>query len=250
MLILLVLLFGKHSNAYGQKSYDALLQEGKEWTMLYESSISPYYIMPDIFEKYKLSGDTVIESILFKKEYRKSWQRDLENEPMEWGDSKEYVGESGGKVFLWWEGTDSPLCVMDFTLNVGETIQGMFEYEEYIVKTVSDTIISLSADRKSRRYLYLSDVREISWGDIWIEGIGSVNYGLSGILGFTRSGSRPQLIRCEDNGVCTYRADVSTDEIKPQTLVKCSDLFDLQGRRLQTPPRKGVYISGGKKFVR
>ena len=49
-----------------------------------------------------------------------------------------------------------------------------------------------------------------------------------------------------------YKQETALQPIEAAPVPARSDsvIHDLQGRRLQTPPRKGVYISGGKKLVR
>ena len=240
---------------YAQKDYDSILKEGKVWRMEYKLVVDPEYGDAYIDAIIMLKGDTIIDDIPFKQMCRKSWRRGEESEPTEWDVTRWFIGEKDGKIYDWLDYIPScPRKQMDLSLNVGEEIVAPSSKFIYFAKTVSDTILSLSGDKRPRRCLSVfrkgmdDDVRR---SDIWIEGIGSLKSGLTGLDGKDGNGSWPRLLRCEDNGVCIYEAeDVSADI---QTVKKnCTTdavTYDLQGRRVLQPQKGGLYIREGRKVM-
>ena len=133
---------------------------------------------------------------------------------------------------------------------------------EFIVTAVSDTIIVGSTDSKNRRCVYAQIEDYPSMTDAWIEGIGSIQKGISGVWRTMAVGSFLQLIKCTDGDTILYISDTFEDEnisdIKSPGLLREQHhaIYDLQGRRLplngckqQHTPQKGVYIQNGKKYI-
>ena len=93
--------------------------------------------------------------------------------------------------------------------------------------------------------------------DTWIEGVGSVIYGLKGLYGLSLTGSTPKLLRCEDNGVCIFSADEqeknnqTTSMSSPKSIFQYNNtFFDLQGRPVKDAPKHGIYVKDGRKVIR
>lgn len=93
--------------------------------------------------------------------------------------------------------------------------------------------------------------------DVWIEGIGSLESALFSTWGEvpgTFMGS--EVISVYDGDKCIFTTDnfrqpaVSTTGLQGvMSQQKIGVLYDLQGRRVQNKPRKGLYIQNGQKFV-
>jgi hypothetical protein len=110
-----------------------------------------------------------------------------------------------------------------------------------------------ASDAKSRLCISLS--RSDGERDVWVEGIGSAFYGVTGNMRFMIAGSVPQLLRCSQDGQLLYEADNfgSITGISLQRLdstARPSFAYDLQGRKLKSVPKHGIYIKDGKKVCR
>ena len=139
--------------------------------------------------------------------------------------------------------------VLNFTLQKGDTFM-LDDHYKQIVTNVSDTILSSSEDKMTRRCLYLYGENFPIQSDIWIEGIGSVNYGLSLIQRIGIEGVFSSLVHCTHDDVVIYNHDLDLgveDIISPKL---SNDIFDLQGRRLTEEPEKGIFIENGVKRVK
>ena len=247
---------------YAQKEYDSILKEGKVWRMEYKLVVEPGY--GDVYndEIIMLKGDTLIDEVPFKQMHKKSWRRGEESEPTEWKAIRCYIGEKDGKIYYLEDNPYNPsyrpyLIVMDFSLGIGDdfvyTSTGSGSQIVYAVKTASDTIFSCSDDKRPRRCLSVieKDIEFYMRSDIWIEGVGAVKTGLTGIFGLYQYGAYPKLLRCEDNGVCIYEAeDVSADiQTVKENHTTGAVTYDLQGRRVLQPQKGGLYIREGRKVV-
>ena len=62
----------------------------------------------------------------------------------------------------------------------------------------------------------------------------------------THEGVAPVDVSALADSLLTGISEDKTSNLKSQT---SKDIYDLQGRKIKTPQKKGVYISGGKKFV-
>lgn len=230
-----------------------LVMEGKEWTMLYELVVNPsVYENRQIYYKMTLVGDTVIADIPFKQIFEKHWWKHGEEEPAQYSATYGYLGEKDGRIYSWYAPNPmTPECVMDFSLQSGDAMSLTDYNDKFVVKAVSDTIILNSTDQITRKCLYINYIDNEERNDVWIEGIGSVCYGLDGLKGFVSSGSRQKLIRCVDSGVCIFDED---DDVSLLSRLKAQNanttIYDLQGHRLQDEPDRGFYIVDGKKFIK
>ena len=132
---------------YAQNQYDTILKEGMVWRMESEIPVAEGYTYFDAI--YTLRGDTLINDIPFKGLYKKSWSRGEQEESIDWYNNG-FIGEQNGKVYFWaGMSSKAPQLVMDFTLSVGDTFVDPSGFE-YIVKNVSDTILSRSDDQRPR----------------------------------------------------------------------------------------------------
>ena len=97
--------------------------------------------------------------------------------------------------------------------------------------------------------------------DVWVEGIGSAFSGPFGGVRVEASWLKitGKLLSVYDGDECIFTYEDFTKEAyhsEPVVInaVQVSNspvpLFDLSGRRIQGEPRKGVYVRGGKKYVK
>ena len=239
--------------------HDSFLKEGKVWTMQLNPENDP-----DSFtlEKLTLRGDTLIKEVPFKQVYKKCWIHNKESEPVEWEASHLYIGEKYGKVYNWYDNSKvPPLCVMDFSMKTGggmsHTRDYGNQYESFIITSVSDTVLSFSDDKISRRRLSVSVIDKkgtVTGSDTWIEGVGSVNYGLTD--GVSTDNSTQLLLRCDDNGVCIYEVEDYQTSIHNITNGENKNIRDSKKGHYQLnglPAIRlghGVYVKDGRKVIK
>lgn len=236
--------------------YDSFLDEGKIWTIKIVGS-NLYSTIS--YEEYRLTGDVTIGGVSYKQlltRYR--WEND--NEWSEWK-KVAYIGQDNdGKVYYYadYGYHVDDYVTMDFSLEVGDVFVFDHDYGlPWIVTAVSDTILGCSTDKIPRKCIHLSRslngeiLDEDYHRDIWIEGIGSLKYGLLGMSGDNMVGGTSQLLKCTKQEDVIYQYNDVTSILgtmqQPSGDGKC---YSLQGLRLKDIPRKGVYISGGKKYVK
>ena len=161
---------------YAQKEYESVLEGGKVWKMEYKVSIPSDSGEQYRYENIVLQGDTIIDGIPFKST------------------GSYWIGQKDGVVYEYDKNSNlgQKFPIMDFTLNVGDELviyekdyddEGdsveTWETERFKVVAVSDTIIASSTDKRLRHCVYV----EGSYGnrqDCWVEGIGSLTYGILG----------------------------------------------------------------------
>lgn len=251
-----------------QQSDSSLLRPGLSWTMLYEYVIPLNYGPMYSYEEIKLEGDTLIDGIPFKRKHHRGWYAG-EPKPQEWKVSNEFLGQSGGKVYLYFLSSRNrqthPVMNMDFTASVGDVISiSDLIYPDdttfdYTVKAVYDTLfVNGSDDNTARRCLEVRNEEEYEH-DVWIEGIGSLHCGVLSTIPFT--GSIYHLYRCTEGDRILYQYEHTPTAIRETTRsdthveTKTTPLvFDLQGRRCNSKIgisnyKKGVYIQNGRKVV-
>ena len=126
----------------------------KQWTMRYKLVVNPdeygdFYT----YEEEILRDDAVFDGMKFLRLYTKSYG-DGEKVPDEWKPSGVYYCQQGDKIYLKL-GNLKPRVVIDYSLQVGDSIEGYYGYyaEEgdsirrhvpFIVTAVSDTVFSTS----------------------------------------------------------------------------------------------------------
>lgn len=241
-----------------EKSFDSFLKEEKKWVIKTvgsnpESSVS--------YTEYKVMGNSTIEGVSYKQLFSR-YRWDGEDSWSEWKYTGVYIGQDEqGKVYCFENNSYSSVKVatMDFSLQVGDEFR-LNDYSlPYIVTAVADTIIENSFDRKSRRCIHLTRSLngEILSGDynhdVWIEGIGSVKYGVMGMYGNMPGGSS-LLMKCTElEGVIFQYDDAHTIEtgVSKISAPRNTNLpyYNMNGQLLNGTPAKGIYIRDGRKFV-
>jgi len=229
-----------------ESTYVTLLKHRRSWS--YHDNKSGNETIQTVL------GDTLVyadQNNFRGKLYRKIYVQDSQK----YGDTElHYYGgmrEEGKKVYLIPEGKgkDDRELVFDFGLNTGDQteVAGCT-----VVVTGTDEV---EVDGKKRRRLTLHQMeagKDTGRTCHWIEGIGS-DCGLLQFLPW--NAAEDQQLTVTDNDPVELDPSPETLGIsKAKVKVNGSfanALFDLQGRRIQGEPQeKGVYIRGGRKYVK
>lgn len=92
------------------------------------------------------------------------------------------------------------------------------------------------------------------WANCWVEGIGGM-YGLTDTYGWYIIGSTTRMQRCYVNDKCIFTYDDFFT--KPVSGISNpiglpsgkDDIYNLQGCRVTSPQKNGLYIKNGKKYI-
>ena len=195
-------------------TYGSILDGEKVWTFKVVGS-GLYKTVS--YEEYKLTDGSSVDGVPYKTP---CWRYRSEKEP-DWCEWKMRSGESvgqdsQGKVYFCESyGLAAERHVtMDFSLQAGDVFR--YESYEYIVTVVSDTLFENAADRRPRKCIHLNRYfeGEVLSGefheDVWIEGIGSLKFGLMGMGWAGYVGGSCQLYRCTQQGKVIYQCDEAT----------------------------------------
>ena len=229
--------------------YHAMLKEGKMWQVKYHDVIEledgvefPVYEV-----NFVLHGDTLINGQAYFKMYRNS-ERGTQLEGC--------FREEGRKVYRHVEALDSPVLWMDFSVAAGDKEDCYWQGGEFVCNLV-DTI---SVNGHFFRRFSFSGTHAFS-GMTWVEGVGGEWSPVEPFGHQLNDGKKYELIACYEDGECIFRSDdfkaksysdnniAGLSESRVVMPEKVSALFDLQGRRLTSQPRRGLYIQDGKKMV-
>ena len=164
-------------------------------------------------------------------------------------------------------------CFFDFSRQVGDTFS--FEYENYVKAQSGSDVCNVQGVVKEITQMEGADgiMRKAfkvgvsfqhtngdsgEWNDMtFVEGVGEMGNGIAELLiniGMTPGGNNVLLCMHDKTGKHLWGTDEDCSTINGITPIlshKKSDnaIYDLSGRRLSTPTKKGVYIQGGRKFI-
>lgn len=188
--IILLLLMGA-INIKAQ-DYHPLVEDGKQWNVLFSYPWSPPEPQHKYTDIYKIEGDTLLDGVTYKVMYA------TRNENLIGWNLWGFIRETeDGQVFSRRPSTSDEQLLYNFSMEVGDTIcMCDYGYDEccMVVIEKGETIFN----GESRQQIVL----EYPWGngerEVWIEGIGSL-YGIidSGSL-FLTGGSTNLLCYYED----------------------------------------------------
>jgi hypothetical protein len=245
MLIMILLIFPAFLIA--QESYRKMLVDGRTWNMM--SVTGSYLDEPLVLDTtyssytFEIAGDTIVEGRpCFKTK------------------NNEYAYESDGKIYWYGKGGKKKWVLMyDYNLKVGD----MF-YQDEIMKVVEyltvSSIDTIQVNGQNYRRYHFAEM--LNPYDGWVEGIGNIYFGPFFYPFMSVLGTMYVDYRClsvYDGDKCIFTFEDFMKEAyhsEPVTInaVQVSNssvpLFDLSGRRIQGEPRKGVYVRGGKKYVK
>ncbi len=205
----ILLLLCMYCNVNAQRTYESVLQDGLVWKMKYGEISYPERVFNYTYRDLVLLDDTLIDEIPFNRAYYQyvSDSGELVRKPS----SYHLIGQKDGVVYQHeendrWEQKYYP--IMDFSLEVGDEFsvyledptdedQRLWELKHYKVIAVKDTILDSCTDRRKRRCVHVKGF-PVGEDDYWVEGVGSLKYGIKGRTEF-------------DNGVlmqCTQANEV------------------------------------------
>ena len=148
------------------QTYLPLLEDNNEWNVL-AAGTAPYPNWDTVYStiNYLLSGDTVINSISYKKLYYSS-----EEIPLNWEFYCLLKEDSTYKVWLRFENEDQDYLMYDFSVNLGDTvIVGQYDPVDLIVDSVTTITINETVHKK----YWFTCINNPYYHEYWIEGIGS-----------------------------------------------------------------------------
>lgn len=240
---------------FGQET-DILVDKGKSWECLtewpgMEAEAHVYAFSEDVTENGKTYSKLLKDGSFFA-----------------------LLRQEGDKVFMVsddYAGGEEVL-LYDFGLKVGEKFSFTGEDSENLVVINVDSI--KIGDRIRRRIIFEWErylpkdydaqsltVQDDNVFECWVEGIGSVYGPVSPMIPFIIGASYYRTEKClQDGSVIFTYSDFGADPyssilnvpfvvIHPQNEKEHQPTFDLQGRRLDGQPTKGIYIRNGKKHV-
>jgi len=184
------------------QDHDNVLWPNKYWFVQYTNSENKRMIV-----ETKLVGDTTmqtgfcsitVDTLIGEIPLARKVFREYEEgtaKPEEWTTTNIYIGQKNRKVYQYENGKLQ--VIFDFTLHEGERISfaGNMAGDtmEYVVQNVSHVIFP---NRMSRRRVIVSEAQQPDSTDVWIEGLGSLKYGLESSFLFDKT-LQPELLHCD-----------------------------------------------------
>lgn len=152
------------------QDYYPLVGENKVWNVLnvYNNSIEPPFDTGYITITYKISGDSVIDNVSYKKIYRTE-----EEFPVNWTFIRLIREDENKRVYLRMFNED--ILYYDFSVEPGDTVT--IGYNIYQVTLIADSVSYVEINGMLLKKIWLSYEEDPTFREFWIEGIGS-NRGL------------------------------------------------------------------------
>ena len=256
----------------GEREYVPFVEEGKVWYCGHAHSVDdsfpkrpedPLGIGIDCI--FTMFGDTLINGKEYKKvccQYREFY-----------GDEEQHyycaVREESCQVFIIEEETTDEKLIYDFSLP-----------EEFITLTYNDfRYVRTDGERRNDYFLpgqlgyvvcKFTEDGEVDFSNgpsYWIDGVGDAANNpfafeftfLFPSLGVYKLGKRITTITCIKDGKYIYNLAWMVEPGWPNSIDDCNHadnsnkeyhLYNLQGQRMDSTPHHGVYIRGGRKYVR
>ena len=219
--------------SFAIEAQNCFISEGKEWTvdgMMYGSDDTCIRFT----NKHKISQVENVDGKIIAILQAKSWRAATEFEPSEWSgnvviteyDDKLYIGER---------------LVFDMGLQVGDRFVWSEEqaWENMIVTGIDYREI----EGVKRKCIYLCCAEDPNITDIWIEGIGSMIYGIENEP-LMKVGASTKMISCIENGIEVYSDEPLDYEYTP--LVREGVVWDYfhNGWTPDQEYYSRIYISG------
>ena len=214
------------------------VEEGKAWILHQVDNSNPSREYT-----YYFQGDTIINQDRCLKMYYKEGN---DGTPIPFG----CWTEKNRKVYCYQRNSVSPELFYDFSLKVNEqtNIRGCN------VRVLSiDTIVIRNSSYRCLLIEYSGAKNNgPHYKDMWIEGIGSAFtfqpfYQLMTGIGY-------RLLSCTRNGTTIltgedFEQNVMNIMLSEKIMDNLNPIYDLQGRKVTTPQKNGLYIKNGKKFI-
>ncbi len=190
-----------------------------------------------------LNGDTIMNGVSYKKLFN--------NGRFVCG-----LREENGRVYECHRDGGPEQTAFDFNLQSGDIFKSeVDDMEQLEVRQVRTFNFSGTNRRCMDIWAYQEGMEYMdALVDYWIEGIGCM---AGPYLPFWWEAIGPQalLLSCYDGDECIF----SVEDLNQITYIQpaisdnpsnLQEIYDLQGRRLNKKPPKGIYIQGGKKYVK
>lgn len=219
--------------------YEEMLTDGTEWECLaVPTDNSEKAVIYNILVK----GDTVIGERHCKQVYSPEYGRTMT------------VFEEGRKVYAV-NADGMPEVLLDFGVQVDDVIGGDAHVacvETVVNQGCTHTTITIDSGNADAISYFSGDTEPQNYR--LIEGVGvSKDQYLTGCRFVGESETLSYLLRCWKDGVLVYQVPAydpdGIDGISESANPQDDALYDLQGRRLNTQPVRGFYISGNRKYV-
>ncbi len=185
------------------QTYVPLLEDENTWNVLFSAVPWPYpFDTTYSTTTYKINGDTLINSILYKKMYSTD-----EETPQNWDLFGFMREDTTKKVWLKFDNDDEEYLMYDYSINPGDSIKVGFGGQEDLFV---DSVTIITIEGTSLKKYWFSCLVNPYYHEYWIEGIGS-NQGIvwSGSASFVGGFSR--LLCLSKNGLLYFmNPDYST----------------------------------------
>ena len=250
MLPLPLYVFAQDAPDTARLPYHPMLKEGKTWLYKdhhFEEKIDDEGDVYDYDEyetdyNFVLKGDTVINGERAFKMYRES-----EN-----GSSKYVYAwiEQDKRVYRIHEGTTEKVLYYDFNLKRDNLWYDNISGDKLFLHHVDTLNVNKQSYNRYHFYTYNWPSEVFNW----VEGIGSLDQGIL-FNGYT------EILPCICDYITFEKCFEDGKQIFPQMNIpdailsiplKRKDneaIYDLQGRKVTTPQKNGLYIKDGKKFI-
>jgi hypothetical protein len=162
------------------QDYYPLVGENKVWNVLnvYYETFEPPIDTGYITITYKISGDSVIDNVTYKKVYRTE-----EEFPANWTFIRLIREDENKKVYL--RMFDEDILYYDFSVDPGDTVT--IGTNTYQVTLITDSVGYVEISGMLLKKIWLRYEQDPSLRESWIEGIGSnlglMQMGMAGTLG-------------------------------------------------------------------
>ena len=245
-ITVLAIIIGGGNGAHAQEwdhEYVPFVEEGKVWNYVLHYVTQDFQFMTCESQTW-IDGDTIIDG--------RTCYRVCTTDCYESGAERSvrYMYEEEGRVYQM--ASHSAIILYDFSLDETTGLtddilhSGWCPEDCQVSKT--DTVFVKGHYRKRIHF---------SWADwCWVEGIGSTANLNQPFGNPVSDGKRYEFVSCYMDGECLFEKDDFyapgvTDGIQKyeRAVHQEGEIYDLQGRRLQAEPAKGLYIRGGKKYL-
>ena len=218
------------------------VQDGKVWVYDVSNFINNWE------ETFSLEGDTLIGTRNCLKLYYTC---------QVYGQEHVYRGamfyKSNGNVYFIAPGSTTPALLYDFSCEPGTTIM----LGKYEIKIKEKKLVKYRGEYLRVIDYYLPDDEDYSFKGV--EGVGYLIGGLIALVDGSvpgATGGERSLKTCTVNGEVIFdphefytSSQIVTGISMPSVSNRKNTLFDLQGRKLQSKPARGIYIEDGKKKI-
>ena len=230
----------------------SILKDNSEWNILWQSTGVP--TPESVTESLMVSGDTVVDGVLYKKVLRK-----LSSETQHWHGSLEYdlygiiKEEESGKVFYKPKEQEIEYLLYDFGMNVNDTaVMFWCQNPNCEVHVRIDSIATQHIAGAERRVFYVSSKDmfgdEWHWLNTWVEGIGAMEGLLYSCHIVNAGGITLHELLCyhEDGELVWQNSTYNTCLIDPLSI---QDNTEASGLQVYPNPAKDRVVIEGMEVV-